>query len=172
MKRTVILGAAVVVGWLGVVSASQAQVFVRAPFVRVGVGDGTYVRAPFVNLYIPPTGPVYGPRIIYVPPTVVVPPPPGSEPLAPPILDPKAPPPPAQGQTLDAFARSFQPKAGSFETTIINPVTNQPTAVKFSLPEGSPRRVVVTRDSVEFIYRIGQWVRIDFDRDGARVTSR
>jgi len=180
MKRTVILGAAVVAGLLGVVSASQAQVFVRAPFVRVGVGDGVYVRAPFVNLYVPPSGPVYGPRIVYLPPPIVVPAmPPASEPVplpkAPPNADPKAPPPPiqpAQVMTLDAFAKSFQPKAGSFETTIINPVTNQPTPVRFLLPEGSPRRVVVTRDSIEFIYRIGQWVRIEFDRDGAKVTSR
>jgi hypothetical protein len=198
MKRTVLLGAAIVVGWLGLVSACQAQVFIRAPFVRVGVGDGVYVRAPFVNLYVPSGGPAYGPRVVYLPPPIVVPQmPPASEavplpqprpipipdPKAPPlpqsqpipIPDPKAPPPPiqaAQVMTLDAFAKSFQPKAGSFETTIINPVTNQPTTVRFLLPEGSPRRVVVTRDSIEFIYRIGQWVRIDFDREGAKVTSR
>ena len=33
MKRTLVLGAAIAIGWLGVVSASQAQVFIRAPFV-------------------------------------------------------------------------------------------------------------------------------------------
>ncbi len=37
-------------------STAQAQVFVRAPFVRVQVGGGVYVRAPFVNLYIPARG--------------------------------------------------------------------------------------------------------------------
>src|SRR5437016_4350439 len=89
MKRNMILGAALVAGWLGMVSASQAQVFVRAPFVRVGVGDGVYVRAPFVNLYVPPTGPIYGPRVIYMPPVTVVPAPPPSEPV--PV--PQAPPP-------------------------------------------------------------------------------
>ena len=76
MKRTLILSAAVLIGWLGLVSSSQAQVFVRAPFVRVWVGDGVGVRAPFVNLYVPPSGPVYGPfygpRVIYVPPPIVV----------------------------------------------------------------------------------------------------
>lgn len=178
MKRTFILGAAIAIGWLGVVSASQAQVFIRAPFVRVGVGDGVYVRAPFVNLYIPPSGPVYGPRVIYLPPPIVVQSAPGGSeaiPLPIPKVDPNAPPQPlqpAQVMTLEAFSKSFQPKAGSFETTVINPVTNQPTALRFSLPEGTPRRVLVSRDSIEFVYRIGQWVRIDFDRDGARVTSR
>src|SRR5437764_5648841 len=101
MKRTMLLTAAVLIGWLGWVSASQAQVFVRAPFVRVGVGDGVYVRAPFVNLYVPPSGPVYGPRVVYLPPTIVVPSmPPASEsvplPKAPPKVDPNGPPPPIQ----------------------------------------------------------------------------
>jgi hypothetical protein len=121
---------------------------------------------------------VYGPRIVEVPPAIVVPSTPASEPVplpkALPAPDAKAPQPiqPAPVMTLDAFAKSFQPKGGSYETTIVNPVTNQPATVRFSLPEGSPRRVVVTRDSIEFIYRIGQWVRIDFNRDGAKVTSR
>ena len=182
MKRTFILGAAVALGWLSVASPSQAQVFIRAPFVRVGVGDGVYVRTPFVNLYVPPSGPVYGPRVIYLPPPIVVQSPPAESeaiplPQAPPIpkADPNAPPLPLQPvpvQTLESFSRSFQPKGGSFDTTVINPVTNQPTALRFSLPEGTPRRVLVSRDSIEFVYRIGQWVRIDFDRDGAKVTSR
>ena len=53
MKRILILSAAVLASWLGMASVSQAQVYVRAPFVRVGVGDGVYVRVPFVNLYVP-----------------------------------------------------------------------------------------------------------------------
>ena len=76
MKRILILSAAVLAGWLGVVSVSQAQVFVRAPFVRVAVGDGVAVRAPFVNLYVPGNGPVYyrpyGPRVVYVAPPPVI----------------------------------------------------------------------------------------------------
>jgi hypothetical protein len=180
MKRTLIFGAAVLIGWLGIISASQAQVFVRAPFVRVAVGDGVYVRAPFVNLYIPPVGPVYGPRVVYMPPPVVVQPQaPASEPVplpqTKPIVDPNAPPQPVQPAktlTIDAFAKTFQAKAGSYETTLLNPLTNQPTSVRFTLPEGTPRRVVVTRDSIEFIYGLRQWVRIEFERDGVRVTSR
>src|SRR5437764_805710 len=77
MKRSLFLSVAVLSLWLGLVSATQAQVFIRAPFVRVGVGDGVYVRAPFVNLYVPPAGPVYynpyGP-VVVSPPTVYVPP--------------------------------------------------------------------------------------------------
>lgn len=188
MKRTWILSSAVVIGWLGFVSAGQAQVFVRAPFVRVWVGDGVSVRAPFVNLYVPPSGPVYGPfygpRVIYVPPPIVVqqqpavvqPMPPAPEPVPVPKPPPaaNAPPPiqPVQVQSLEAFAKSFQAKVGSYEVPLVNPVTNQPSTVRFTLPEGTPRRVVVTRDSIEFIYSLRQWVRIEFERDGVRVTSR
>jgi hypothetical protein len=187
MKRTMTLSA-VVFAWLGVVAASEAQVFVRAPFVRVGVGDGVYVRAPFVNLYVPGDGPVYyapfGPRVIYVqqpPPTLVQPMPPAQQffpPQPQPVPKPQpdnAPPQPlqpAQVPTHDSFAKSFQAKAGSYEVTILNPVSKQPTTVRFTLPEGTPRRVVTTRDSIEFIYSLRQWVRIEFDRDGVTVTSR
>jgi hypothetical protein len=168
MKRTIILSAAVTAAWLGLVSTSEAQVFIRAPFVRVAVGDGVAVRAPFVNLYIPDNGPVYyrpfGPRVIYTePPVVVQPLPPTGEKLPPPV---------GQAPTLEGFAKTFQPKAGTFEVTILNPVTKQPTPVRFSLPEGQPRRVVVNRDSIEFIYSLRQWTRIEFDRDGVVVTTR
>ena len=189
MKRTLILSTAVLIGWLGFVSAGHAQVFVRAPFVRVWVGDGVGVRAPFVNLYVPPSGPiygpVYGPRVIYVPPPIVVqsqpavvqPMAPASEPVPSPKLipAPDAPPQPIQPiqvQSLEAFAKSFQPKPGSYEVPLLNPVTNQPATVRFTLPDGAPRRVVVTRDSIEFIYSLRQWVRIEFERDRVRVTSR
>ncbi len=190
MKRTLIFGAALLIGWLGIVSATQAQVFVRAPFVRVAVGDGVAVRAPFVNLWIPPDGPTYyspfGPRVIYVqppPPVVVQPMPPAPQPFQapaplplpkPPIVDNAPPQPvqPAQVMTLEAFHKSFQPKAGSYEVTLLNPATKQPTTVRFTLPEGTPRRVHVTRDSIEFVYSLRQWVRIEFDKDGVMVTTR
>src|SRR5947209_7919550 len=128
MKRILIISAAVLAGWLGMVSASQAQVFVRAPFVRVAVGDGVSVRAPFVNLWIPPDGPTYyspfGPRVIYVqppPPVVVVPPIPPAQPFVPPppqplpkppIIDDAPPQPvqPAQVMTLEAFSKTFKAK--------------------------------------------------------------
>ena len=200
MKRTVILAAALI-AWLALVTATQAQVFIRAPFVRVGVGDGVYVRAPFVNLYIPgdaPPGypPPYGPRIYYMPqPGTVMQPQPGAVPSE--KLSPRrnsfllrrnrcsprrsrpsgtTPPPqpiqPTQVPTLDAFAKTFKAKAGAYEIALLNPITKTPTNVKFFLPEGTPRRVAVTRDSIEFIYGLRQWVRIEFDRDGATVTSR
>jgi hypothetical protein len=146
---------------------------------------------------VPPDGPTYyapfGPRVIYTtpPPIVVMPPaqqnftPPAPQPLPlpkqaepPPVpkqADPNTPPPPiqaAQAPTLDAFAKSFQPKAGSYEVTIINPVTKEPTPVRFSLPEGQPRRVIVNRHAIEFVYAPRQWTRIEFDRDGVVVTSR
>ena len=172
MKRTMTLSAAVMIGLLGWASAAQAQVFIRVPFVRVWVGDGVSVRAPFVNVNVPP-------RVYYTPAVVVEKPlPPASEPIPaprPPINDANAPPQPvqpAQVMTIDAFAKNFQAKAGSYEVTLLNPTTKQPTAVRFSLPEGTPRRVQVTRDSVEFIYGLRQWVRIEFDKDGAIVTAR
>ncbi len=186
MKRALIVAAAVLCGWLACVSVSQAQVFVRAPFVRVYTGDGVYVRAPFVNLYVPGDGPVYGPRVIYLPPPVVVqttpaPPPvvvqPQPQPFPPPPQPeaknaPPAPLQPVQAPTLEAFSKTFQAKAGSYEVTLLNPVNKQPTSVRFTLPEGTPRRVLVTRDSIEWVYSLRQRVIIDFDRDGATVVSR
>jgi hypothetical protein len=193
MKRNVTLSLAIAFGLFGLTPTSEAQVFIRAPFVRVAVGDGVWVRAPFVNLNVPPSGPVYGPvygpyyRPYYVPQPIIV----GSpqpvqpaEPFVPPAPQPvpipqipndNAPPQPiqpAQAPTLESFAKSFQPKAGSYEVTLLNPITRQPTTVRFALPEGTPRRVHTTRDSIEFVYALRQWVRIEFDRDGAIVTSR
>jgi hypothetical protein len=74
--------------------------------------------------------------------------------------------------TLEEFSRSFQPKAGSYEVVLQNPLTLQPTPVRFTLPEGTPRRVLVHRRDIEFIYGPRQFVRIEFDRDGAQVVAR
>ncbi len=199
MKRALVLSAAVLVGWLGWVSVSDAQVFIRVPFVRIAVGDGVAVRAPFVNVYVPPSGPVYygepiyGPRVIVSPPPpifirpmpaapeVFVPPTPlpANAPIpvipAPQIQDPSAPPQPLQPvqvMTHEAFARSFQPRAGSYDVMMINPISKRPTQVRFTLPEGTPRRVIVDRDEIEFFYGLRNFVRITFDREGAVVTSR
>jgi hypothetical protein len=194
MKRTLVILSAALMGIPGSAAVSEAQVFIRAPFVRVAVGDGVSVRAPFVNLWVPGDGPyygpVYGPRVVYMSPgTPVQQPvqqqqqqfPPAPQPVQPELPQPKpaikddAPPQPVQpvqATTLEAFAKSFQPKAGTYEVTILNPVSKQPTAVRFILPEGAPRRVHVTRDSIEYVYGLRQWVRIEFDRDGVQVTSR
>jgi len=173
MKRIFILSAAVALSIFGLASISSAQVYVRAPFVRVGVGDGVYVRAPFVNLYVP-DGPVYGPRVVVVPPVVVVPQPPPvvvvEQQPKPVIVNPV---PVPQGiPTLDAFAKSFQAKGGTHEATILNPLTNQPTTVRFTLPEGTPRRVIVDRDSIEWVYTLRTRVLVEFDRGGAMVIAR
>lgn len=198
MKRILIL--AVLTG-LGLTSAAEAQVFVRAPLVRVQVGPPgtyTYVRAPFVNLFVPEYSPpiYYGPPIIlnqqpqiFVPPapTPLGPPMQVEPPIGKPVPLPQngkpalenpdlTPPQPLQnGQqtmTLDQFAKSFQPKAGNYEVTLLNPVTGQATPVRFSLPEGTPRRVHVRRTEIEFDYGIRRFVRIEFDRDGAQVVAR
>jgi hypothetical protein len=156
----------VLVGGLGWTAPVQAQVDIRAPLVRVQVGPGVAVRAPFVNLYVPPEGGViFGPL---GPPACLPPPPP------PPVVDPNIPPPPPPNRapTLDEFARSFQPKAGAYDVVLQNPLTQQPTNVHFTLPEGSPRRVIVHRREIEFFYAPRHFVRIEFDRDGAQVVTR
>src|SRR5437588_10613408 len=74
MKRNLTFVALALVVGLGVASSAEAQVFVRAPFVRVQVGGGVWVRAPFVNLWVPPGPAYYGPRVYAGPPAVYVPP--------------------------------------------------------------------------------------------------
>ena len=169
-------------------SLAEAQVSVRAPFVRVQVGGpGVYVRAPFVNIFVPSNPPVYvlppqGPVFIPPPPRPVDNMPPAEgQPLPKadpkrqpenPDLDPPQPLTPAKPLTMQEFAKSFQPKAGSYEITILSPVTKEPTPVRFTLPEGTPKRINVNGRSIEFQYGPRQFVRIEFDRDGALITSR
>ena len=204
--------------WLGSASLADAQVWVRAPFVRVGVGPGVYVRAPFVNLYVPTgdryyyAGPgiytpgAYGPGIIYGEPRGMPPadgfapprvdgftaPPPTSVPTPkiierPPALPrekelpkslPEAPDdlPPAKvaggALSVDDFVKTFKPRGGSYELELINPVTKAPTTVRFTLPEGMPKSVEYRGNTVEFRYGPRSFVRIEFDKDGALVTTR
>lgn len=198
--------------WFGTAGVAQAQVWVRAPFVRVGVGPGVYVRAPFVNLYIP-TGDryyyggtgmyapgYYGPGVIYGEPRVTMPPadgstgpPPSFTAPTPKIIErppalprekelPKTLPetpddlPPAKvaGGTLsvDAFVKTFKPRGGSYELELLNPVTKTPTTVRFTLPEGTPKSVEYRGNTLEFRYGPRSFVRIEFDKDGALVTTR
>jgi hypothetical protein len=203
MKRILLA----LVGLLAVNATASAQVFVRAPFVRVQTGPGVWVKAPFVDVFVPAAGPVIAPPPLYVvpPPSIYVPPPPTNPPrievlpvpqLAPAPLPVPAPgpqpaptpvpvpvlntpidvaPPPVQAaniMTLNQFAASFKPRAGSFEVDLINPITKQPTKVRFTLPDGAPKRVIVDADEVEFRYGLFQFVRIGFTRDGAQVTTR
>jgi hypothetical protein len=205
MKRISIMSIATLT-ILATAATASAQVFVRAPFVRVQVGGpGVYVRAPFVNLFVPG-----GPPPVYVVPESVAPPQPfvapapaqQAEPIPlpkqlpdgkPPAPQPKTPPPPpkpmpptekVQDQTppqpstpervltIEQFAKSFQPKEGNYEVTLLNPVTKAPTTVRFTLPEGTPRRVNVARNEIEFNYGFRRFVRIQFDREGVEVIAR
>ena len=188
MKRISLLSTAALTALLVTASSAWADVYVRVPFVRVHVGDGVYVRAPFVNLFVPS-----GPRV-YVAPGVAAPPaqlsPPAEalptppkkvspgQPLPPPKNNPDdAPPAPAPGGlervlTMEQFTKGFLPKAGNYEVTLLNPVSKQATTVRFTLPEGTPRRVRVSGNQIEFDYGPRQYVRIRFDRDGAEVISR
>ena len=85
------------------------------------------------------------------------------------------PPPPSKasaGLTIDQFAKTFQPKAGNYEVELINPATGQPTSVRFTLPEGTPRKVHVSGREIEFDYGARRYVKIQFDSDGAVVIAR
>jgi hypothetical protein len=74
--------------------------------------------------------------------------------------------------TLNQFAKTFEPRGGDDEVLLINPLTQAATPVRFSLPEGSPRRVFVDPQGVEFIYGLKHFVRIHFNSDGVVVTAR
>lgn len=181
MKRFLLIAVTAILGACSFESAAKAQVFVRAPFVRVWVdGPNVQVRAPFVNLSTPSYYYYPGPVFVPAPRVVNQTPPPGE--LAPPPPMPKAPgnrdtePPtvlePAKAPTLSQFANQFQAKAGNYEVTLLNPVTSLPTPVRFSLPDGNLRRVHVRGNQIEFDYGPRRFVRIEFDRDGVQVVSR
>jgi hypothetical protein len=92
-----------------------------------------------------------GPGPVIVPPPAPLPP--GNDPLPPPnVLPPPqldvAPPVP----TLDAFAATFKPCPGTYEVLILHPRTHEPVKVTFSLPEGAPTRVRVTKRELDFDY--------------------
>ena len=185
MKRILLVG---IVVWAAGAAPASAQVYIRAPFVRVQTGPGVFVQAPFVTIATPPpVAPVYvvPPPSIYIPPTPAVAPrieilpTPAVAPQPTPVLQGPAsvPPPPApaavgQPLTLNQFAASFKPRAGTFDVTLINPITNQPTNVRFTLPEGRPKRVIVDSDEVEFRYGLFHFVRIEFKANGAQVVTR
>ena len=57
MKRMLLAGTFVLSCWIAAADVASAQVLVRAPFVRVQVGPGVSVQAPFFNFYAPPPGP-------------------------------------------------------------------------------------------------------------------
>lgn len=159
-----------------------AQLDIRVPFVRVQVGNGVRVQAPFVHIYVPPRGQPLPPPVLVPPPVVTVPPapqpfvPPAGEPFVPPA--PRPVPPEPQGNGTPApeivarhrvlshqeFARSFTPAAGSYEVEMIHPASKQPVRVNFTLPAGQPK-VTVSRRAIEFDYGQRQ-VEIRFVANG------
>src|ERR1700730_8528593 len=156
------------VGLCAGASPVQAQVFGRAPFVRVCVGRGVYVRAPFVtysNGWVPAGPPVVvepqGQTVESLPPPQELPP----QKVAPEKSAIRA-------MTLTEFANTFQPRGGNYEVLLINPVTKAAASVRFVLPEGTPRRVIVDPQGVEFVYSLRHFVRIHFNADGVVITSR
>jgi hypothetical protein len=50
-------------------------------------------------------------------------------------------------------------------------LTQQPTAVRFSLPAGTPQRVQIGQAYIEYRYTGRQMVRIEFDCDRATVIT-
>ena len=185
MIRTLGISVVSLTGLLWGVAPAEAQVFVRAPFVQVETGPGVYVRAPFFRLWIPNSPPpayvvppnepplLMPPAVINRPTIIQVPanPTPRPQPV---VTDPLPVPEVLQGRypTLAEFAQSFQPRGGVHDVTVINPITQQPVQVRFLLPEGTPRRVIVESDEIEFRYNIRQFVRIEFRRNGVTVINR
>jgi hypothetical protein len=74
--------------------------------------------------------------------------------------------------SLGEFASTFQARGGTHEVWLINPVTGAAARVRFSLPYGSPRRIVLDPQGVDFVYGRRHFVRIHFNSDGPVVTSR
>jgi hypothetical protein len=164
-------------------------VAVRAPFVNLFVPS---VPPPVVlppgsipppSGYVPPGVIIPGepPRIQPFPQQPLPPQPPApmplqqaEKPLTPKPADPDfVPPAPKQMDvlSLEAFAKSFQGKAGNYEITLKNPISGQPNIVRFSLP-GTPQRVLTRADEIEFVFGPLSYVKIKFDRDGVMVISR
>jgi hypothetical protein len=138
-----------VAGGLALLTATpaEADVYVRAPFVRVHVGSG---GPPPV--YLPPAPVVVAPRPVVVQPPVVVPQPGTVVVYEHPMTHPE-------------FARVFRPAQGTYEAVLIHPDTCLPVRVCFTLPCGCPKKVRVERHELEFDYGDRE-VEIRFKRDG------
>jgi hypothetical protein len=159
MKRMHTIALLGLLGLATDVAPTRADVDVRVPFFRVYVGDGVYVRAPFVRVFAPRALAYYD----------EVPAQPGAEtpqhqPPAETIVNPP--------MTHRDFARNFKGQGGNYEVAMINPVTRTAVHVRFTLPEGTTEHVSFGPRHVEFHYGSDHWVRIEFDARGATVTSR
>lgn len=158
------------------VTGAQAQVSIRAPFVRVDVGPpggGVNVRAPFVNVNVPPK---YAPPPVVVYPVQQVQPAPyvpQFQPQVPPVVQPQ----PGQFQPMEIpppnvlpgtspgsvllktkpmthyeFAKAFVPTGGRYEVDLVHPgCCENVVHVCFNLPPGCPR-VHVGNRYIEYDY--------------------
>ncbi len=157
MNRTFILSSLTA---LGLAVSSHAEVYVRAPFVRVNASPpGVQVRAPLVKVAVPNPAP---PLVVFQEPPPVPVPQPGVIPLPQPT--------PVRAMTIQEFAQCFKGGCGTYEAVLINPCTCQPCLVRFCLPD-CPRRVTCQRHEIVFHYGLLKKVRIRFDCHGASVTS-
>lgn len=155
-------------GLLCSASTTPAQVFIKAPFVRVqtgGPGGGVFVKAPFVTVNVPPRYPVYyGPAPTYTVPVAV-------EPLLPELPAPKPFIPPVNDETIvippqtqvnvptvpvgkravmthEQFAKNFVPFPGKHDVTLIHPKSGQPLDISFTLPPGTPKVLTGPRNVI------------------------
>ena len=126
---------------------AHADVFVRAPFVTVHVGQP--LPPPVAIPVDAPAVPM--PPVQVDPPAVPVPQP------APALVRPP---------TLEEFAASFHPAPGHYEVVLLNPETCCPVKVCFTLPCGCPK-VRVHEKSLVFHYGLLDNVAIRFHHDGS-----
>jgi hypothetical protein len=131
---------------LALVSLAHADVIVRAPGVRVQIGNGP-ARLP------QPQPPI----VLGEPPPVPLPPP---TMLNPPVA--------IAVLTPEQFAQTFHPSpaGGNYEVVLLHPRTCQPVKVCFGLPSGCPKRIVFRGDQLVIRYGLCKAVFITFCRNG------
>jgi hypothetical protein len=158
---------------VGLTQASEAQVYIRAPLIRIQTGPGPYPPAPSFSMRIPllfrlDVGSAPPPPVIVSQSGPVLPAP--DVPPQPPIeLGP--PPAPVKAPTLAEFASAFKPMAGTHQVVILHPVTGEPVNVTFTLPPGEPKVHVLRRDLIFDYGRQQVEIRCQL-RGGVRVVSR
>jgi hypothetical protein len=160
---------------LGLVMAglpARAEVFIRVPYVTLSAGrparpGGPAVRVvvpPWVDVYVRPARPLarrIGPERAPAPLELSGTP----EVTAPAAID-------QRPVTLRAFANRFQPAAGFYEVLFIHPDTGRPVVAHFTLPDGEPQQVRLSRNQLYFDYGKSQ-VMIRFEpRGGVHVDYR
>jgi hypothetical protein len=153
-------------------SVAHGEVVVQTP---VGVmvfgrnvprcGPGVDVQVGrIVGVHVNPGPPAPAPIVVPQPdresPTPTLPPP---TPL-------NAPAPPA-AMTLQEFAATFKPCAGTYEACIIHPRTCEPVKVTFCLPDAPVCKVRVTKREIDFEYPGKHTVSIRFRLNGSVTVS-